>query len=189
MREMLCRTLDDAGIMTIPAGTASDAAKLFRLNDPDGALIDIDLGAGPNGLMLAARLRRDAPALPLVFLTVRTDPRAISGPPIPANAHFVQKKGIRDIDDLVAVIDNAMRGATAHLTRHDKTELNPLASLTQAQLDVLRLIAEGFTNEQIAATRGTTLRATELLVKKTLLKVGIDGQAGNRRVLAARQFV
>ncbi len=186
MRELLCSALDDAGYVTVPAGTATDAAKLFRLNDPDGALIDIDLGAGPNGLMLASRLRRDVPHLPLVFLTVRTDPRAADGPGIPDNAHFLIKSALKDVDELLSTVDEAMRGAKATVRRHDKSSLNSLADLTRAQIEVLRLIAEGLTNEQIAASRGTTLRAAELLVSKTLKRVGIASQTGNRRVLAAR---
>jgi DNA-binding NarL/FixJ family response regulator len=188
MRELLCKALDDAGFITVPAGTAADGAKLFRLNDPDGAIIDIDLGAGPNGLALATRLRRDAPTLPLVFLTVAIDPRAVSGSPLPENAHFVVKTGLRDFEELVSIVDEAMRGVVGRVTRHDKTGRNPLATLTQAQIDALRLISEGYSNEQIAQKRGTTLRAAEQLVSKTLARLGINQESGNRRVLASRAF-
>jgi DNA-binding NarL/FixJ family response regulator len=187
-RELVCHALDDAGFVTVPAGTASDAAKLFRLNDPDGAIIDIDLGAGPNGVALANRLRREVPTLPLVFLTVRRDPRAVGGPHIPSDAHFLNKQALSDINELLEVVDLALRGTSGKLMRHDKSASNPLAVLTSAQIDVLRLISEGYTNEQIATARGTSLRAAELLVSKTLTKVGIDNGVGNRRVLAARAF-
>lgn len=188
LRELVCRALDDAGFVTVPAGTAADAVKLFRLNDPDAALVDIELGAGPNGIMLATRLRRDVPELPLVFLTVRADPRAAGGPQIPPDAHFVQKKGLKDVNDLIAVMDGAMRGARSETTRHDKSDLNPLRSLTTKQIETLRLIGEGLTNEQIASVRGITLRAAEVMVSKTLKLVGIDETAGNRRVLATRKL-
>jgi DNA-binding NarL/FixJ family response regulator len=188
MRELVCRALDDAGFETVPAGTAADAIKLFRLNDPDAAIVDIELGAGPNGVMLAIRLRRDAAYLPLIFLTIRADPRAVDGPQIPDDAHFLNKRNVADIDELIRVVDLAMRGDSGPAIRHDQSESNPLKDLTKAQVDVLRLVAEGMSNEQIATARGTTLRATELLVSRTLTRVGIDANSGNRRVLAARKF-
>jgi DNA-binding NarL/FixJ family response regulator len=189
LRELVCRALDEAGFVSVPAGTASDAAKLFRLNDPDGAVIDIDLGAGPNGAVLASRLRREEPTLPLIFLTVRSDPRGVDGPDIPSDAHFLNKQTLTDVKELLDVVDIALRGTSGKITRHDKTTSNPLAVLTPAQVEVLRMISEGYTNEQIAVARGTTLRAAELLVSKTLSRVGIDATRGNRRVLAARAFV
>ncbi|NBX23166.1 MAG: DNA-binding response regulator [Microbacteriaceae bacterium] len=188
MRELVCRALDDASFVTIPAGTATDAVKLFRLNDPDGAIVDIDLGAGPNGVMLATRLRRDVATLPLIFLTIKEDPRTVDGPSIPDDAHFLNKKRLSDVDALISVVDDAMRGTPGVVTRHDRTGANPLLTLTQDQVDVLRLIAEGLSNQQIADERGTTLRAAELLVSRTLGRVGIDEKSGNRRVLAARAF-
>ena len=188
LRELVCKALDEAGFITVPAGTAADAAKLFRLSDPDGAVIDLDLGPGPNGLILAARLSRDVPGIPIIFLTVWSDPRSVEGPQIPVSAHFVNKRGLRDIDEFVAIVDRALRGNGTAPTRHDKTNLNKLLDLTQAQIDVLRLISEGFTNEQIAQARGTSLRAAELLIGKTLKRIGVDELAGNRRVLAARKF-
>jgi DNA-binding NarL/FixJ family response regulator len=188
MRELICRVLDDEGFLTIPAGTATDAVKLFGLNDPDAAIVDINLGAGPNGVMLATRLRREAPALPLVFLTVRVDPRAVEGPGIPDDAHFLTKSNLADVSELIAVVDDALRGTDGHVTRHDRSPANPLAGLTAVQVDVLRLIADGLTNEQIASARGTTLRAAELLISRTLARAGISADKGNRRVLAARKF-
>jgi DNA-binding NarL/FixJ family response regulator len=188
MRELICRALDDEGFVTIPAGTATDAVKLFRLNDPDAAIVDINLGAGPNGVMLATRLRRESPSLPLIFLTIRVDPRAVEGPRIPDDAHFLNKRNLADVSELIGVVDRAMRGIEAHVTRHDRSPANPLAGLTQVQVDVLGLIADGLTNEQIASQRGTTLRAAELLISRTLARAGINSEQGNRRVLAARKF-
>jgi DNA-binding NarL/FixJ family response regulator len=85
-------------------------------------------------------------------------------------------------------MDGAMRGARSETTRHDKSDLNPLRSLTTKQIETLRLIGEGLTNEQIASVRGITLRAAEVMVSKTLKLVGIDETAGNRRVLATRKL-
>jgi DNA-binding NarL/FixJ family response regulator len=188
LREMLCKALDSAGFHTFPASTAIEASRIFSMKDPDGALIDIDLGNQPNGVVLAARFRRSAPNFPIVFLTGLTDPRVVEGPGIPSNSDYVVKTKLNNVDQLVAILDGSLRGASKTAIRHDQSDLNPLAVLTSAQVNVLRLIAEGLSNEQIAETRGTTLRATEVLVSKTLTRLGIDKGTGNRRVQASRVF-
>lgn len=185
-RELVCAALDNAGFTSVPAGTATDAVKLSHLNDPDGAIIDIDLGGGPNGLVLAARLRKEMPHLALVFLTAFTDPRSVLGPAIPEDARFVQKSLVKDVSHLNAVMDEAMRGLPI-VTRHLTDATNPLAVLTNKQVDVLRMMAEGLTNEQIAEVRGTTVRAVEMLVRNLFRRVGPDeGGSGKRRALASR---
>lgn len=185
-RELVCRALDDAGYTSVPAGTADDALKLFRLNDPDGAVIDIDLGGGPNGVVLSARLRRDVPHLPIVFLTALSDPRSVDGPAIPPDARFLRKSLVSDVREFQRVLDETLRGLPS-MTRHDRHASNPLAVLSPKQMEALRFIAQGLTNEQIAEVRGTSLRAAEMLVQSTMKKLGLaDDGLGNRRVKAAR---
>lgn len=185
-RELVCLALENAGYTTISAETAMDAVKLSRLNDPDGAIIDIDLGDGPNGLALVARLRKEMPHLALVILTAFTDPRSVAGPGIPEDARFVQKTLVKDVSHLNAVLDEAMRGLPT-VTRHTTDAVNPLAHLTNKQVDVLRLMADGLTNEQIADVRGTTVRAVEMLVQNLFRRVGLnDVGSRNRRILASQ---
>ena len=59
-----------------------------------------------------------------------------------------------------------------------------------SQIQVLRLIADGKTNAQIAGIRDRSLGATESLITRTLSALGIS-QAGdlNARVVAAREFI
>jgi len=188
MLELICRSLDEAGFLALPTKNASEALKLFRTNNPDVAVIDVNLGAGPNGVMLASSFRREDPYVPIVLLTVKVDPRAVDGPVLPSDVHFLNKASLSDVHEFLRVVDAAARGQGG-VTRHDRTSKNPLKGLSNAQVEVLRLIADGLTNEQIAKARGTSLRAAELLVSRTFTRVGIDSGSGNRRVLAARKLV
>jgi DNA-binding NarL/FixJ family response regulator len=73
--------------------------------------------------------------------------------------------------------------------RHDKLENRPLANLSRTQLEILRLISEGKTNQQIADDRGRSLSATESAVTRTLEELGIPKDAElNVRVAATRKF-
>jgi DNA-binding NarL/FixJ family response regulator len=74
--------------------------------------------------------------------------------------------------------------------RHDSRDDRPFVKLSAAQIQTLRLIAEGKTNQQIAEIRQRSLPATESLVQRTLEVLGIPANATvNGRVRAASEFV
>jgi DNA-binding CsgD family transcriptional regulator len=63
-------------------------------------------------------------------------------------------------------------------------------NVSRTQFEVLRLIAKGYSNQQIAAERGTTIRAVENLVNRAIAAAGIDVESKtSARVLAVREFV
>jgi len=67
---------------------------------------------------------------------------------------------------------------------------SPLARLTPAQMAVLRMVAEGWTNAEIAAKRGSTVRAIEKLTHRTIVSLGItEDSRRNARVEAVRYYV
>jgi DNA-binding NarL/FixJ family response regulator len=52
------------------------------------------------------------------------------------------------------------------------------------------MLAEGKSNQQIAAARGTTLRAVENLVTRAITAAGIDAESKtSARVIAVREFI
>jgi DNA-binding NarL/FixJ family response regulator len=64
-----------------------------------------------------------------------------------------------------------------------------LAELSAKQLEVLKLIAEGLSNQQIADARQTSVRAVEGMVSRIFEALGIDVQdAGNSRVDAVKKY-
>ena len=66
-------------------------------------------------------------------------------------------------------------------------EVYPVLSSVQA--DTLRLMAQGLSNAGIAERRGTTLRAAEASVQRTLHALGIESRPDmNSRVLAVRMW-
>jgi DNA-binding NarL/FixJ family response regulator len=74
--------------------------------------------------------------------------------------------------------------------RHDQNQKRPLAELSRRQISVLRLVAEGYSNNQIAEVRGTTVRAVEGMVSRIFQALGVDAQGvGNARVEATRLYL
>ena len=192
LRELIGSALETRGFEVVAAGSASDAVRAFRALDPDGIVMDIDLGPGPNGFDLAERFAEAGTGVAIVFLTNLPDPRFVgrASDAVPAGIAYLRKGAVHEIDVLVETLDAAMRGLVVGEMRHDRRDDRPYASLTRHQLEALRLVALGRTNAQIAELRGTTVKAAERVVARALAAAGEDAApAGNSRVDAARRFI
>jgi DNA-binding NarL/FixJ family response regulator len=65
-----------------------------------------------------------------------------------------------------------------------------MSLLSASQIQALRLLAEGKTNQQIAEARQRSIEATESLITRTLSALGLDSDSEiNARVSAAREFL
>ena len=93
LRDLIARALEGAGMLVETAATAADAKRAFSRMDPDAAVIDIELGPGPNGFDLADVLRSRAPHVAVVFLTNLPDPRFASrgGDEIAGGVSYLRK--------------------------------------------------------------------------------------------------
>jgi DNA-binding CsgD family transcriptional regulator len=60
-------------------------------------------------------------------------------------------------------------------------------SLTNAQIEVLRLLAEGRSNREIAQARNTSVRAVETLLKRSLLRISDELPPSARAKMALAQ--
>jgi DNA-binding NarL/FixJ family response regulator len=65
-----------------------------------------------------------------------------------------------------------------------------MASLTRTQIQVLRMIAQGMSNQQIADARSTSIQAVVRTIGRAMQAIGADAEAeGNARVTAARKYM
>lgn len=191
LRDLIARALEGRGFLVETAATAADAKRAFGRLDPDGAVIDIELGAGPNGFDLAESLRSTAPHLAIVFLTHLPDARFAERDPqtLPPGIAYLRKSALTEVDTLVATLDEVMRGMPG-AARHDLDPQRPLADLTRKQVEVLRLIAQGLTNADIAQRRGVSVKAVEDTVGRICTVLGLEAGADvNLRVSAARRYL
>ena len=66
----------------------------------------------------------------------------------------------------------------------------PITRCSPTQIDLLRMIALGYSNERIARERGTGVRAVEQLIHRTYARLGVQGDSdANARVQAVRMYV
>lgn len=190
-RDLVAGMLETAGFSVATASNVSEAKKICDQTDPDAVVIDIDLGFGPNGLDLAIVLEEESPDRGIVFLTNLPDTRFLpdTAQKIPAKAAYLRKSQLLDSSELLNAIEAVLSERVNLALRHDLDQQRPLAALSRAQMEVLKLIAEGMTNASIAESRGTTIRAVEAMVTRVFSALGIDvNSEENPRVEAARAY-
>lgn len=192
MRSLLAEYLEKAGFLVSTASSASDARRQIRAVDPDAVVLDIDLGPGPSGLDVAAALNAEVNEVGIVFLTNYSDPRFAGDEltRVHPKAAYLNKHMIEDSSVLVAALNTVLLELDVESFRYDKRSDRPLARLSTSQIQALRLLAEGKTNQQIAEVRQRSIEATESLITRTLAVLGLDSMSDkNARVSAAREFM
>lgn len=192
IRSLVSALLESKGFEVRTANSAAHARSIADEFDPDLALLDIELGEGPSGIDLSVALRHSHPALALVFLTHIPEPRVVGvdNRSIPKNAGYLYKGRISDPGVLEEAIEAALRDKVNGSQRHDKTSTHIFSEVSRSQLEVIKMIALGYTNAQIAAERGTTVRAVENLLNRAFEASGIEVAEGEHmRVKVAREYI
>lgn len=191
VRSLLTEVVKSLGYETKCAESASEARKICQSFDADVAIIDVDLGPGPNGFDLAANLKALNSAIAVIFLSNLVEPKLAgrTGKDLPAGSAYLVKSKMSDTANLDLVIREVSRGKGSNY-RDDLQAQNPLSELSRSQLDVVRLLAQGKSNEEIAAIRGTTVRAVRMILVRAFQALGIDEDAGpEKRVQAALKYL
>lgn len=191
LRDLIAKSLENAGFTVTTAANAADAKRAVIATDPDAVVLDIELGQGPNGFDFAKALAQTNPDVGIVFLTNLPDSRFAGHDPksLPKGIAYMRKSALVDSNELVEALDAVLRDTLGKGYRHDLQDDRPLAQLSARQINVLKLVAAGMSNAQIAEQRGTTVRAVEGIVSRVFASIDIDPQAeGNARVEAARVF-
>lgn len=184
---LLCESLNQAGFETRYAVSAATAKRAAAEFDPDAALIDIDLGDGPSGIDLARVFERTRPELVAVMLTARAS-SLVKGQ-LPEKAGFIRKSLISEPGALLDVLDTALRQGSDGI-HYDVDGSHPLSGLSASQREVLRLIALGLSNSEIAKRRGTTRSGAEQAVGAVFRGLGLQqSDELMPRVEAARIYI
>ena len=191
--DIVTNSLNTPSFQAFGASTPAQAWELFEKIDPDAVVLDIELGHGANGLDLGEQMLAKSPGIGVIFLTELAHPR-ISKPEwtdLPPGAGFLTKSKLTSLTDLVDALEAVLAVEPSEPPRHDKSDATVWDDLSKAQIEVLGLIAQGMSNNEIAKHRGTQVRAVEALISRTFdqLNIDIPGSDGNRRVLAARTFL
>lgn len=190
-RSMLVTTLQMQDFdVVIESSSAAVAIKAAQMLKPDVALLDLDLGLGPNGIDLALALRRALPKIGIVLLTTFEDPRLLSPnmPMLPVGSLYLIKKETSKIDRLSNALNDAMNNVKS-LSKKDKLVIPPKSDLTDNQIEIMRLIANGHSNMQIAKLRGINEKSVEQTISRLAKELGLKSDIErNLRVQISRLY-
>ncbi|MEI7438295.1 MAG: response regulator transcription factor [Thermoleophilia bacterium] len=175
------------------AATAAAAIQAAQLEEPEIAVLDLDLGEGPTGIDLARTLRRDYPKIGIVMLSTYEEPRLMGNnlPPLPEGSVYLVKRSITNPE----VLERALRLAANPESHTDATifltESNGsiLAELSDQQVEVMRLIAAGFSNAEIARRREINEASVEKAVARLIKHFDLKAtKEQNQRVMIAQVY-
>lgn len=167
LRRALKAGFDASGQVRVAAEAASgeELPSLALPNPPDAVLMDVALAGALNGVQAAVALRREYPRLPVVFYSIQDDDdyyRDFLRSGILSHYAYVRKSSYLTPASLIPLLRDAVRGrsfidpeieARVQAVRH-KDANDPLALLEPNEQAVAALLAQGLTNEQIAARLG-----------------------------------
>jgi len=173
------------------AGSAEATADRVAEHAPDVLILDLHLGT-QNSLDGIPALLESSPATRVLVLTMQDDP-AFARQALRAGARgYILKEAPRD--DLVAAVRAVASGA-----RYLHPELAARAvvddddgkpdNLTAREREVLRLIALGNTNTQVAGTLYISVRTVETHRANLHAKLGVSGRAELVRCALERELI
>jgi DNA-binding NarL/FixJ family response regulator len=179
------------------ASDGEEAVKRALQNDVDLAILDISMPR-KTGLQAAHELGRRRPELHILILSMYDNEQFLFEALKVGASGYVLKSGADD--DIVAACRAAMRGepflypsAVHALIRDVITRANErseaLELLTPRELEVLKLIAEGHTSNEIATTLVLSIKTVETHRANSLGKLGMRDRVDLTRYAIRRGLV
>ena len=186
VRAGLRRIVEESGDMAVVAEASDgrEAIRLVREHRPDVAVIDISMPE-IGGLEVIHRLRPEFPGLPILILTMHEE-QQYAVRVIEAGAMgFITKKSAPE--QLVTAI-RKVHGGTRFLTEEAAEYLalhvakgqvgkSPLDLLSARELQVLRRLALGHTNREIAQAYNISIKTVDTYRLRLLKKLELRNNA------------
>ena len=169
-------------------GEADSASTLFSIVDslkPDVVLLDIRM-PGQNGIEVTQRLKQDHPMIKVIILTTYDDDEYLFGALRAGAEGYLLKSASQEVlADSIRQVGHGERLLSANLVSKVLREFKDLAKdktradsgLTDQELEVLRMIAAGATNKEIAEKLYWSEVTVKRKVQDILEKMGVANRA------------
>jgi DNA-binding NarL/FixJ family response regulator len=162
------------------ADNGDDAIGVIRREKPDVVLLDVRM-PGKSGLEVLRALSADEQAPPTILLTTFDDDDVLlEAVKAGARGYLLKDVSLEQLTDAIrsvargetvirpAITERVLRGLER--TRRDFDALNPPDALTKRELEILRLMAGGYSNREIAdalsVAEGTVKNHTSTILSK-----------------------
>jgi DNA-binding NarL/FixJ family response regulator len=199
VREGLKRLIDGEGDMRV-IGEASDGGEAIERAVqlcPDVAVMDVSMG-NMNGAHATRRIRALCPATRVLALTVHEDTSYLrelldagaSGYVLKRAAADELIRAIRAVASGGVYVDPRIAGKLVNTFATTKgSSGTPIADLSERENAVLRLIAQGYTNKEIASQLNLSVKTVETYKSRSMEKLGLRSRVDIVRAASERGWL
>jgi DNA-binding response OmpR family regulator len=181
--EALERTLVLEGHEVLLASRAQEALARARHEPPDLVLLDLGL-PDRDGYHVLRELRARGADYPVLILSARSlESDKVEGFRLGADDYVTKPFGAMELLARISAILRRARAAAppapiaSAVRALDDTELRERYGLTQRQVDVARLMAEGCTNAEVAARLGVSFFTARNHAEQVMAKLAVTNRA------------
>lgn len=196
VRQGIARLLSDEGVEVVAQlPDATEVVATVRADEPDAVIVDVRMPPTftTEGLRAAVGLKDAFPDLGVLVLSQHVETRhaveLLAGGR--TGVGYMLKERIAHPEELVDAVRRVSAGGTAidpevvRIVFDTPRRADPVATLTTQERAVLALVAEGHSNDRIAARLAVTARTVETHTSRIFTKLGLEADPStHRRVLA-----
>lgn len=155
------------------AANGREGIEQFRIHAPDITLMDVQMPE-TTGIDALIAIRQESPAARVIMLTTYSgDVQVLRALQAGASAYLLKNLLHKELLETIRTVHAGQKtlspSVAAELAEHSAQD-----ALTQREVDVLRLIAEGNANKEIAAQLSVTEETVKSRVKNILLKLNAN---------------
>ena len=167
---------------------AADGAQAYAIaarEKPDILLMDISMPPGQSGLVACEKIAKDVPSTKVVILTMFAEPEYLFYTLRGGAAGYVLKNSTSE--ELLSAVHAVAEGGsyihpkmTALLTKQlvgSGEEDRSYQQLSNRELEILQLLAKGFTNKEISEQIFLSVKTVEAHRSKIYQKLGLKSRA------------
>ncbi len=191
VREGLVATLEDDPEFSVvgAAGSAEEALDLSAAQQPDVILLDLEL-PGMDGLQaIPALTAAHAQARVIILTAYDTDERVLGAIRSGAKGYLLKGAGLEEIARAIRAVHaggSYLEPRVASKVLAEVSAPRRRTALSRRERDVLKLVADGRSNKQIARAMKITERTVKFHITSILNKLGAENRA-QAVALAAQQ--
>jgi DNA-binding NarL/FixJ family response regulator len=180
------------------ATSGAEALKIIRESKPDLVVMDISM-AEPNGIAVSRRIGQELPSVKVLILTFHED-RAYLQQAIDAGVggYLLKRSAAENLVPAIrAVITGGLYVDPAIANRLFESAPKQggglrdgrLPELTEREESVLKLVAQGYTNKEVAARLGVGVKSVETYKSRGVEKLGLKTRAELVRYAAVQGWL
>jgi DNA-binding NarL/FixJ family response regulator len=170
------------------ATNGSEAIQQFRAHRPDITLMDLQMPE-MNGLDAIIAIRNEFPDAKIIVLTTYSgDVQVLRALKAGARAYLVKNLLYKELLETIRAVHAGKKSLSPEVS-YELAEHATDDALTQGEVDILRLIAAGSANKQIAAQLSITEDTVKGRVKSILSKLGASDRTQAAMIALKRGII